>query len=152
MDAAKSYAAVNNFVFLALYHYYDGTFFHRVIKGFMDQGGDPAGTGSGRYPGYSFTGNTPPKTCTKKANCYAVGDVALANSGAPSSDGGQFFILVPGGPTQLQPLYTDFGHVISGMSVVEKINGYGAPESAGEAGKPTVKIYVLNVSVKQVKA
>ncbi len=69
MDAAKSYAAVNNFVFLALYRYYDGTFFHRVIPGFMDQGGDPSGLGTGgpqHFPGYTFTGNTPPKSCTAR--------------------------------------------------------------------------------------
>jgi len=152
MDAAKSYAAVNNFVFLALYRYYDGTFFHRVIPGFMDQGGDPAGTGTGgpqHYPGYEFTGNTPPKSCVAKKDCYATGDIAMANSGAPSSDGSQFFIFVPGGAAQLDPspVYTDFGHVISGLPVVEHINALGSP---GQTGTPKVKVFITKITMKKV--
>ena len=165
MDAAKSYAAVNNFVFLSLYHYYDGTFFHRVIKGFVDQGGDPAGTGTGDagtgtgvlkqygYPGYKFTGNTPPASCKKNGSCYATGDIAMANSGAPSSDGSQFFLVVPGGARTLntEPVYTNFGHVIAGLSVVETINSYGAPLSS-PTGAPTTRVYLLKVTVRQVKS
>ncbi|MGO9198074.1 MAG: peptidylprolyl isomerase [Acidimicrobiales bacterium] len=154
MNASASYAAVNNFVFLARWNYYNGTFFHRVIQDFMDQGGDPSGLGSGGphgYPGYSFTGNTPPKSCTAANDCYPTGSIALANSGAPSSDGSQFFIIVPGGGAQLNsnPVYTVFGHVTSGLSVVEAINAYGAPASAGETGTPKVKVYLLKVTVTQ---
>jgi peptidyl-prolyl cis-trans isomerase B (cyclophilin B) len=155
MDAAKSYLAVNNFVFLSEWNYYNGTFFHRVIPGFVVQGGDPTGTGSGgpdHLPGYSFTGNTPPATCKTKpdqAACYHIGDIAMANSGTSSSDGSQFFVVLPGGQTTLngEPLYTDFGTVTSGMSIVEKI---GADGSAG--GTPKVKVYLLKVTVKQVTA
>jgi cyclophilin family peptidyl-prolyl cis-trans isomerase len=155
MDAAKSYLAVNNFVFLSEWNYYNGTFFHRVIPGFVVQGGDPTGTGSGgphHFPGYSYTGNTPPTTCKTKpdqAACYQIGDIAVANSGTSSSDGSQFFVVLPGGQTTLngEPLYTDFGKVISGLSIVEKI---GADGSA--SGTPKVKVYLVKVTVKQVKA
>ena len=71
--------AVNNFVFLARYHFFDGIVFQRVIPGFVVQGGDPTGTGSGG-PGYSWTGNTPPTTCQAKKDCYTPYEVAYANS------------------------------------------------------------------------
>ena len=155
MDAAKSYAAVNNFVFLAEWNYYNGTFFHRVIPGFVVQGGDPTGTGTGgphAFPGYSFTGNTPPaacKTTPSTAGCYQPGDLAMANSTGPSTNGSQFFVVLPGGQNTLntEPNYTDFGHVVSGMSVVDKIGADGS-----SSGTPKVKIYLLKVAVKQVKA
>jgi cyclophilin family peptidyl-prolyl cis-trans isomerase len=155
MDAAQSYLAVNNFVFLSKWNYYNGTYFHRVIPGFVVQGGDPTGTGSGgphRFPGYSYTGNTPPASCKTKpaqASCYRIGDIAVANSGTSASDGSQFFVVLPGGPKTLntEPLYTDFGKVTVGMNVVEKI---GADGSSG--GTPKVKVYLLKVTVKQVKA
>ena len=163
MPASASFAAVNNFVFLAGYRFYDGTFFHRVIPGFVVQGGDPTGTGTGGatgtagpleygYPGYQFTGNTPPVTCTVKpsqAVCYQPGDLALANSGKPSSDASQFFFVLPGGQTTLngEPNYTILGKVVSGMSVVEKIGADGA-----SSGTPTVRVYLLSVTVKQVSA
>ena len=160
MDAAKSYAAVNNFVFLAQWNYYNGTFFHRVIPGFVVQGGDPTGTGSGgphAFPGYSFTGNYPPDSCKTKvtAACYQPGDFVMANTNSnskvqnASTDGSQFFVVLPGGQTTLdtEPTYTLFGTVSSGMAVVDKI---GADGSAG--GTPKVKVYLVKVTVKQVKA
>jgi len=155
MDAAKSYAAVNNFVFLAGWQYYNGTFFHRVIPGFVVQGGDPTGLGSGgphQFPGYSYTGNTPPQSCIKDPvgpDCYKIGDIAAANTGKATSNGSQFFVVIPGGQTTLntEPNYTDFGKVISGLSIVEKI---GADGTAG--GTPKVKVYLLKVTAKQIKA
>lgn len=163
LEAAKSYAAVNNFVFLARWQYFNGTVFHRIIQGFIVQGGDPAGTGTGGatgsgamkygYPGYEFTGNLPPSSCSAKKDCYATGDVAMADQGGKvSTDGSQFFIVVPGAGSQLGRSYTDFGHVIKGLNVVEKIDSYGPPASAGQTGTPTVKVYVLKVSITQVKA
>jgi cyclophilin family peptidyl-prolyl cis-trans isomerase len=160
MEASQSYLAVNNFVFLAQWNYFNGTFFHRIITGFVIQGGDPAGTGTGiptgssqtkPFPGYSFTGNEPPKSCTAKSDCYATGDVVLANSGGPTTDGSQFFVILPGGASQLSPSYTLFGEVTSGMAVVEKIGTYGIP-SSGETGTPRVKVYLLKVTLKEVKA
>ena len=160
MDAKASLAAVNNFVFLAKWNYYNGTFFHRVIPGFVIQGGDPTGLGTGGphgFPGYSFTGNYPPASCKTKATaaCYEPGDFVMANSNPnpqvqnASTDGSQFFVVLPGGQTQLnsEPTYTIFGKVISGMSVVDAI---GADGSSG--GTPTVKVYVLKVTLKKVKA
>ena len=165
MPAASSFLAVNNFVFLARYQYFNGTFFHRVLTGFVVQGGDPTGTGTGgadRLPGYSYTGNFPPSSCTTKPNqaaCYKPGDLVLANSGSQgcvaaqctSSDGSQFFFILPGGQTILnkEPNYTLFGKVISGMSVVDKIGALGAPVSS-QTGTPAVKVYLLSVTVKQV--
>jgi cyclophilin family peptidyl-prolyl cis-trans isomerase len=152
MQAAKSYAAVNNFVFLTGWHYFDGTFFHRVIPGFVVQGGDPTGLGTGGshgLPGYTYTGNTPPKSCAKTPgpSCYQIGDIALANTGAPTSDGSQFFLVLPGGQKVLdtEPNYTDFGHVTSGLNVLEKIGTTGS-----SSGTPSVKVYVLSVTATEV--
>ncbi|MDA8289109.1 MAG: peptidylprolyl isomerase [Actinomycetota bacterium] len=146
MNAAASPAAVNSFVFLARYHFFNGIVFHRVIPGFVVQGGDPTGTGTGG-PGYSFTGNTPPKSCTAKADCYPVWGVALANSSGPATDGSQFFIILPGGQKTLdqEPNYTLFGKVVSGTSVVAKI---GAAGSSG--GTPKVLHYMKSVTISQV--
>ncbi|MHB8245878.1 MAG: peptidylprolyl isomerase [Acidimicrobiales bacterium] len=155
MTAAKSFAAVNNFIFLARWNYYNGTFFHRVIPGFVVQGGDPTGTGSGgphHLPGYSFTGNTPPTACKTKpttAGCYVPGDIAMANSSGRTTNGSQFFVVLPGGQKVLntEPNYTNFGNVISGMAVVDKI---GADGSA--SGTPKVKVNLISVTVKEIKA
>ena len=74
LDAIKAPKTVNNFVFLALNHYYDGVIFHRIINGFMCQGGDPTGTGTGG-PGYKFADELP------KPGQYEIGSVAMANAG-----------------------------------------------------------------------
>ncbi|MHB1972661.1 MAG: peptidylprolyl isomerase, partial [Acidimicrobiales bacterium] len=143
MDAKASLAAVNNFVFLARYHYFDLTVFHRVIPGFVVQGGDPTGTGAGG-PGYSFTGNTPPPSCKAKADCYPVGGVAMANSSGPSTNGSQFFVILPGCQTTLdqEPNYTLFGRVVSGMPVVEKIGAAGS-----SSGTPKVLYHIVKVTI-----
>jgi cyclophilin family peptidyl-prolyl cis-trans isomerase len=140
LTAAKDPTTVNNFVFLAGYHFYNGTAFHRVVSGFVDQGGDPTGTGSGG-PGYSFNGGAP-----KSSSVYTAGALAMANSGSPSSDGSQFFIVVGQGGKQLSPNYSYFGQVVSGMSVVNKINADG---SAGSAGTPKVLHKVLSVTISE---
>ncbi len=159
LPAARSYAAVNNFVFLARWNYYNDTYFHRVIPGFVVQGGDPTGTGYGgphHYPGYQFTGNYPPLSCKTKPQgplCYAPGDFVMANSNPnpqsqnASTDGSQFFIVLPGGQKVLngEPTYTIFGKVISGMSVVEQIGKDGSA-----SGTPNVKVDVKSVTVRQV--
>ncbi|HWD25333.1 MAG TPA: peptidylprolyl isomerase [Acidimicrobiales bacterium] len=144
MHASTSLASINDVVFLARYHFYDGTIFHRVIPGFVVQGGDPTGTGTGG-PGYSFTGNTPPSSCTAKKDCYATGDVAMANSGTPSSNGSQFFIVLPGGASQLTDNYSTIGHVVSGLSVVERIGQDGQ-----SSGTPKVTHRVKSVTITQV--
>jgi cyclophilin family peptidyl-prolyl cis-trans isomerase len=152
LTTATSPVAVNNFVFLARYHFYNGIIFHRVIPGFMIQGGDPLGTGTGG-PGYSFTGNTPPTSCVAKSDCYPSGDVALANNGEPSSDGSQFFIVVPGGGAAgLSNLYTVIGQVTSGMNVVEKIAADGNGVAADNGVPPKVTHHMISVTIQQISA
>jgi cyclophilin family peptidyl-prolyl cis-trans isomerase len=137
--AGEDPATVNNFVFLSLYHFYDGTEFHRVIPDFIDQGGDPTGTGEGG-PGYAFNGGEP-----KTAKVYTSGALAMANDGGnPATDGSQFFIVVGKGGLGLKPLYSYFGQVTGGMNVVNKINADG---SAG--GTPTVIHKILKVTITE---
>lgn len=138
LDSAASFSAVNNFVFLAGYHFYDGTAFHRVIPNFVDQGGDPTGTGSGG-PGYSFNGGAP-----KTSSVYKAGALAMANSGTPASDGSQYFICVGKGCLALPPNYTYFGQVTSGMAVVDHINRDG---SDSEQGTPAVLHRVVKLTI-----
>ena len=125
-DAKQAPKSVNNFVFLARYHFYDGLTFHRVVKGFVIQGGDPLGTGNGDA-GYKFVDEKP-------AGPYKEGSLAMANSG-PNTNGSQFFIVVSDdGGKQLQPLYNLFGNVTAGMDVVKKIEALAPPTPQG--GQP----------------
>jgi cyclophilin family peptidyl-prolyl cis-trans isomerase len=124
LDAKDAPKTVNNFIFLAQHHFYDCVIFHRVIPGFMDQTGDPTGTGSGG-PGYTIPDELPAKA-SNAADQYPVGSVAMANTGEPNTGGSQFFIVTGAEGEALQNTYTLFGHVISGMSVVQKINAQGS--------------------------
>src|SRR5207342_775893 len=110
LDAINAPVTVNNFVFLALHHYYDGVIFHRIINGFMCQGGDPTGTGRGG-PGYKF--NDEPVS-----RRYQRGTLAMANSG-PNTNGSQFFVMHA--DYSLPPSYTIFGKLTSGEEVVDAI-------------------------------
>ncbi len=107
---------VQNFITLANKGFYNGTIFHRVIDGFMIQGGDPTGTGRGG-PGYAFADELNPSTPSYQTG-YTRGTVAMANSG-PNTNGSQFFIMQSDYP--LPHNYTIFGHVISGLDVVDAI-------------------------------
>ena len=151
LTTATSPVAVNSFVFLARYHFYNGIIFHRVIPDFMIQGGDPTGIGTGGA-GYEFSGNTPPASCVAKSDCYATGDVALANNGEPSSDGSQFFIIVPGGAKGLADLYTVIGKVTSGMNVVEKIAADGNSIAKDNGAPPKVTHHMISVTIQQISA
>ncbi|HUG34064.1 MAG TPA: peptidylprolyl isomerase [Anaerolineales bacterium] len=111
--ADKAPVTVNSFVFLARDGFYDGVTFHRVIDGFMAQGGDPTGTGAGG-PGYLFEDEFDPELVFDRA-----GLLAMANSG-PSTNGSQFFITYDATP-HLNGLHTIFGEVIDGMDVVNAI-------------------------------
>lgn len=135
LNAKEAPKTVNNFVFLARYHYFDGITFHRVIPGFVVQGGDPTGTGAGG-PGYTFADELP------KAGAYKLGSVAMANSG-PNTNGSQFFIVVGPQGEQLQPNYSLFGQVTSGMSVVQKIAANGTP-----GGTPSVVHKMISVTIE----
>jgi cyclophilin family peptidyl-prolyl cis-trans isomerase len=105
--------AVNSFIFLAQQDWYDGVTFHRVLPGFVAQGGDPSGTGYGG-PGYAYSIETTPDLTFDRA-----GLVAMANSG-PDSNGSQFFITYAAQP-RLNNGYTIFGEVVEGMDVVESL-------------------------------
>jgi len=109
--AAEAPLAVNNFLFLAGDGFYDGCLFHRVIKGFMVQGGDPTGSGEGG-PGYRFRDEL------DGPGGYSRGTVAMANAG-PNTNGSQFFICH--GSPGLPHSYTIFGKVTSGMDAVDAI-------------------------------
>ena len=103
---------VNSFVFLSCKGYYDGVIFHRVEPGFVIQGGDPTGTGTGG-PGYTVPGEF-------ESSNFETGVLGLARSQAPDSGGSQFFIMLGPSPS-LNGQYTAFGSVSSGMDVAQQI-------------------------------
>src|SRR5215213_5773810 len=113
LDAIGAPKTVNNFVFLANYHYYDGVIFHRIIKGFVCQGGDPTGTGRGG-PGYRFEDELP------APGRYEIGSLAMANAG-PNTNGSQFFIVSGSSGVGLPPQYSLFGKVVKGLDILEQM-------------------------------
>ncbi len=137
LDAAAAPRTVNNFVVLARYHYYDGIVFHRVIPGFMLQGGDPEGSGRGG-PGYRFPDELP------KPGRYEVGSVAMANAG-PDTNGSQFFIVSGPAGVGLPPQYSLFGKVVKGLDVVAAIDAVGSPG----AGKPRERVAIESVTITE---
>lgn len=132
-DAPKT---AENFLTLAGKNFYDGVIFHRVIKGFMIQGGDPTGTGMGG-PGYKFEDELNPATESYKRG-YLRGTLAMANSG-PNTNGSQFFIMHADYP--LPNAYTIFGRVVSGIEVVDAI----AESPTGRNDKPVSDIVMTKV-------
>lgn len=150
MDPKTAPKTVNNFVFLARQGYYDGTKFHRVQNETdfaIVQGGDQEGTGRGS-PGYSYDGETPPPTAK-----YLRGTIAMANSGGPSSNGSQFFVVVKdwaGLPTN----YTIFGKVIdeaNSFAALDKmITAQGAPIEGGLGTTPEPPIYIIKVTIEEL--
>ena len=128
---------VNNFVNLSNDGYYNDVIFHRVIKGFMIQGGDPSGTGHGdmgKYPGYDFEDEL------DNPMNYEKGIVAMANRG-PNTNGSQFFIMHEDYPLPYQ--YTIFGKVLSGLDVVDAIGNV----QTGENDKPNEDVVILNIKI-----
>jgi cyclophilin family peptidyl-prolyl cis-trans isomerase len=142
LDAAGAPMTVNNFVFLARQGFYDGLTFHRVVAGFVIQGGDPTGTGSGDA-GYAFDDELP-------GDGYPSGAVAMANSG-PNTNGSQFFI-VTGDGSLLPNDYSRFGQVTSGLDVAQRIEGFADPDAdPGDPAsqKPTQPIYIYTVTITE---
>ena len=136
LDPQLAPNTVNNFVFLAQHHFYDGMKFHRVVPGFIIQSGDPLGNGTGG-PGYKFNDEQ------VKGN-YTVGCLAMANSGA-NTNGSQFFICTADDTKTLQKSYNLFGHVVQGLDVAKKIQGPGDDASSKNI-KPDVINHVIVVA------
>jgi cyclophilin family peptidyl-prolyl cis-trans isomerase/cell division protein FtsB len=140
LNAKAAPTTVNNFVFLANKGFYHCVIFHRVIPNFMDQTGDPTGTGSGG-PGYSIKDELPATASPQ----YPLGSVAMANSG-PNTGGSQFFIVTGSEGESLQPNYSLFGSVTSGMSVVDTINQQGNSNASANGVPPDVTQRILSIT------
>jgi cyclophilin family peptidyl-prolyl cis-trans isomerase len=150
LDAKLAPNTVNSIVFLAEHHFYDGLTFHRIAKGFVIQGGDPIGDGSGG-PGYT-TLDTPPADAT-----YPVGTIAMAKTQTEpaGTSGSQFFIVTNKSansalaPQGQGPQYAIVGHVTKGLNVVQKIAAL--PIAVGGSttdGAPAQKVYIVKVTIK----
>ncbi len=138
--ASEAPKTVNNFVFLAREGFYNGVTFHRVIKEFMIQSGDPKGNGSGG-PGYRFADEPVSRS-------YSKGIVAMANAG-PNTNGSQFFI-VHGSQVGLGPNYTIFGEVTGGLDTVDEIAASPVRASAaGEVSSPIEPILIDSIEITE---
>jgi len=134
---------VNSFVFLANKGFFKCVIFHRVISNFMDQTGDPTGTGTGG-PGYTLPDEYPPKA-SNPAKQYPLGSLAMANTGQPHTSNSQFFIIAGPVGESLPNTYSLFGQVLSGMNVVEQINRQGSAKGV----PPDVTQRMLSVTIHQ---
>lgn len=142
LNAADVPKTVNNFVTLSKDGFYNDTVFHRIIKDFMIQGGDPKGNGTGG-PGYKFADE-------KFSGDYTQGTVAMANSGA-NTNGSQFFIMTGDYSNgKLPKNYTVFGKVESGMDVIAKIAATPVSDNGqGEKSKPDQKVTIKKISIEE---
>ncbi|HZT64622.1 MAG TPA: peptidylprolyl isomerase [Acidimicrobiales bacterium] len=136
LDPVAAPKTVNNFVFLARYHYFDGIVFHRIIPGFVVQGGDPEGSGRGG-PGYRFEDELP------SPGRYEIGSLAMANAG-PNTNGSQFFIISGPDGVRLPPQYSLFGKVVAGQEVVAALDGVGT-----SSGRPKEKVTIDSVTITE---
>jgi len=137
LNAATTPITANNFVYLARQGFYNGTIFHRVIDGFMIQGGDPTGTGMGS-PGYRFDDEP-------FSGEYTRGTIAMANSG-PNTNGSQFFIMHA--DYALPRNYVIFGKAIAGLEVVDKIaTAETVAGPGGEKSKPVNPVTINSVEI-----
>lgn len=138
LDAKNAPLTVNNFVFLARGQYYDGLTFHRIGQGFMVQGGDPSGDGTGG-PGYQFADELP-------TDGYQIGSLAMANSGA-NTNGSQFFIVTGDSGASLPPSYSKFGLVKEGIDVAHKLEAFGPAD--GSAATPVQTMYIHKITITE---
>ncbi len=137
LNAEATPQTVNNFVFLSREKFYDNTPFHRVIKDFMIQGGDPQGDGTGG-PGYRFADEA-------FSGEYTRGTLAMANAG-PNTNGSQFFIMHR--DTPLPKNYVIFGHVTAGLDVLDAIAE--APVTSGPGGEPSQPVDPVRLSTVEI--
>jgi cyclophilin family peptidyl-prolyl cis-trans isomerase len=143
LNARDTPIAVNAFVFLARHQFYDGLTFHRIVPGFIVQGGDPQGNGSGG-PGFAFADELP------AVAGYPLGSVAMANSG-PGTNGSQFFIVSGDLGLQLPPSFTLFGRVNRGVDAVKAIDALGkAPTADGVEFPPTEVVTIEKIRIVAV--
>ena len=145
LDPKTAPISVNNFVFLARHGFYNCVIFHRVIPLFMNQTGDPTGTGAGG-PGYTIP-NENPQAASNSLYQYPPGSVAMANTGAPHSGGSQFFIVTGTGGENLPASYALFGHVTSGLNVAATINGMGNANRNANGVPPIVTNRILSIKI-----
>ena len=137
LDPIGAPQTVNNFVYLARWHYFDGLIFHRVINGFVIQGGCPEGSGRGG-PGYRFADELP------KPGRYELGSLVMANAG-PDTNGSQFFVITGPNGVGLPPSYALFGKVVSGLEVATAIQEV----STGPGDRPTSNVVIESVTVTE---
>jgi cyclophilin family peptidyl-prolyl cis-trans isomerase len=144
LDATTAPITTNNFVFLADKGFYKCVIFQRVVPGFMIQGGDPTGVGTGG-PGYTIPDEYP-----KAGNpTFPLYSVAMANTGAAHSGGSQFFIVTGSEGETLSPVYSIFGQVVSGFNVVKIIQDAGNPSQASNGVPPVVTHRILNITISE---
>ena len=138
----ESPKTAENFRLLAVKGFYDGVIFHRVIKGFMIQGGDPTGTGRGGQSAWGGRFDDEINHASELySGAYAKGTVAMANAG-PNTNGSQFFIMHSDYP--LPPSYTKFGRVIEGQEIVDKI----ATSPTDRSDRPTNEVVMESVTIE----
>lgn len=137
----KAPNTVNNFISLANSGFYDGLIFHRVIKGFMNQGGDPDGIGTGG-PGYSIKGEFSNNGYTNNDLKHTAGVLSMARANDPDSAGSQFFIMAEEA-SHLDGDYAAFGKVTEGMDVVEAINSV----ETNSNDKPLKDVVIESITV-----
>ncbi len=140
LDDKGTPKTVNNFVFLSRYHFYDGLTIHRVVPGFIMQGGDPLANSNGG-PGYKVADELPGK------DGYDIGAVAMANSGV-NSNGSQFFVVTGSTGKALNGTYSTFGKVAKGTSVLKAIDALGVdPGANGVEFPPKRKITIISMTI-----
>ena len=137
LDPVRAPMTVNSFVFLARQGYFDGVIFHRVINGFVVQGGDPTGTGRGD-PGYRFADELPPP------GRYELGSLVMANAG-PDTNGSQFFIITGPSGVGLPPQYSLFGQVVKGLDVADAMQKV----STGPGDRPVDDVVIESVTISE---
>ena len=135
LDDEAAPKTVNNFVALARDNFYDGLTWHRVVKDFVIQGGDPKGDGTGD-PGYEFEDELP-------SDGYQIGSLAMANSG-PNTNGSQFFIVTGGKGTTLENNYSRFGTVTEGLEVAQKLESFAQDDQ-----KPSRPLYIFDIEIAE---